>query len=403
LILDPLVEPCICSGSVKYIHLSCIKAWINEQLTQDIEEDVKSYCWERIKCELCHTNFKEVVENKGRKFKIFEKEKIDNDTHLVMESIYPDDIKIYFGLLLKEGETKKSFMIGRSRTCNVKLNLDSISRNHSEIIYEKGGFYLKDVGSTFGTLVLLRQPLMFNRRHKNEVAIQSGPTMIEIKHGGVKKVEHTYVNKEGDQKKCAVYEEFMHKIPKKMREFIDESNEILEVIRADDYKKINSNKNIPGSNLEYESVPNYASSNQIPHINFQRDRKELPHNIIVDTSLNASELNLQLPGQNKAGPGRSSFGAVDSNSPSVSQEINNILENSENNSPNYGKNARFGKRMAEIAEEEEEKIDVMDKKHRLIEENEFLNCNSSIDVKDAWNQNLPIDALQSTININHKD
>jgi hypothetical protein len=59
--------------------------------------------------------------------------------------------------------------------------------------------------------------------------------------------------------------------------------------------------------------------------------------------------------------------------------------------------------MDEIEEEEEEKIDVLDIKHRLIEESEFMNCNSSIDVKDAWNQNLPIDGVHATIKVNHKD
>jgi len=45
---NPLIEPCKCSGSVRYIHLACSKAWINEQLTQDITQEVKSYCWDRI-------------------------------------------------------------------------------------------------------------------------------------------------------------------------------------------------------------------------------------------------------------------------------------------------------------------------------------------------------------------
>ena len=49
---DPLIAPCKCSGSVKFVHLSCAKAWINEELTQDVNEHVKSYCWERISCEM---------------------------------------------------------------------------------------------------------------------------------------------------------------------------------------------------------------------------------------------------------------------------------------------------------------------------------------------------------------
>jgi len=141
---NPLIEPCTCSGSVKYIHLACIKAWINEQLTQDISPDVKSYCWERISCELCHSNFKEVVYKNGKAIKLFEKEKVDEDTQMILESIYPDDIKVYFNLMVKKHDEWKSFTLGRSRNCEIKLNLDSISRTHAEIKYDNGEFYLKD-------------------------------------------------------------------------------------------------------------------------------------------------------------------------------------------------------------------------------------------------------------------
>jgi hypothetical protein len=112
---DPLIAPCKCSGSVKHVHLSCAKAWINEELTQDVNEHVKSYCWERISCEMCNDPFKDVVNKDGRRIKLFEKEKITADTYMVLESIYPDYIKIYFGLIVdKENESKK-FPLGRSR------------------------------------------------------------------------------------------------------------------------------------------------------------------------------------------------------------------------------------------------------------------------------------------------
>jgi hypothetical protein len=403
MIVNPLIEPCICSGSVKYIHLSCIKSWINEQLTQDIEPDVKSYCWERIKCELCHTNFKEVVENDGRKFKIFEKEKIDSETHMILESIYPDDIKIYFGLLLKNGESKKSFIIGRSRAWNVKLNLDSISRNHSEITFEKGDFYLKDFGSTFGTLVLLRQPLVFNKRQKNEVAIQSGPTMIEIKYGGAKKLQYTYISKEGNEKKCAIYEEFKHKIPIKMREFIDRNNEILEIIRIDDYKKYSSGKNISPGNLEYER-PKYSSSNQIPNMGFMQSQKWIPHNSSTDLKLNSSDSNpLQFPRENGARPGRASFGVADLNDNLLNSDMERNLGDCDNDSSPHSNNSRFKNQMAKIEEEEEEKYDLSSIPNRSRAEDEFLNRLASKDVEDAWNQNFRTDRDQLTIPVNNQD
>jgi hypothetical protein len=48
---------------------------------------------------------------------------------------------------------------------------------------------------------LLQQPIVFTKKKKEEVAIQSGPTLIEIKHGSKKKIEHSYISKDGIQKK----------------------------------------------------------------------------------------------------------------------------------------------------------------------------------------------------------
>ncbi len=112
--------------------------------------------------------------------------------------------------------------------------------------------------STFGTMVLLRQPLMFTRKGKEEAAIQSGPTLIEIKHGGPKKIEYTYTSKEGGEKKCAVYNDFRHKIPSDMRNFMEKNSEKLEVIRVEDVQinsKFISATNIPKMQEISEAKP----------------------------------------------------------------------------------------------------------------------------------------------------
>ena len=97
-------------------------------------------------------------------------------------------------------------------------------------------------------MILLRHPLIFTRKGKEEAAIQSGPTLIEIKHGKSKKIEYTYTSKEGAEKKCAVYKDFKHKIPSDMRNFIDKNSEVLEVIRVEDIQmknKVFSTNNMP--------------------------------------------------------------------------------------------------------------------------------------------------------------
>ena len=69
--------------------------------------------------------------------------------------------------------------VGRGHDTQVRITDISVSRCHSYIKKSlKGDFILEDNGSKFGTLVLVRKPLMLSKDHTN--FIQLGRTLIEI-------------------------------------------------------------------------------------------------------------------------------------------------------------------------------------------------------------------------------
>ena len=61
---------------------------------------------------------------------------------------------------------------GRANNSDIKLNDISVSRNHSIINYENGELYIDDIGSKFGTLLLIQNNFLF-LPHK-EINIQTG-------------------------------------------------------------------------------------------------------------------------------------------------------------------------------------------------------------------------------------
>lgn len=145
-------------------------------------------------------------------------------------------------------------------------------------------------------MVLLRHPLVFTRKGKEEVAIQSGPTLIEIKHGGSKKIEQTYTTNEGKENKCAVYKDFKHKIPIDMRNYIDKNSELLEVIRVEDIylkNKVLSANNILEMN-ELSKVKKISGNSTGTHFtsNFGKQKHQsekflnIPNIMINDHSSN---------------------------------------------------------------------------------------------------------------------
>ena len=56
---NPLVQPCICAGSMKFIHLSCLRKWVSTRscVKIDTSPDCSIFLIKPVECELCKTKF----------------------------------------------------------------------------------------------------------------------------------------------------------------------------------------------------------------------------------------------------------------------------------------------------------------------------------------------------------
>lgn len=52
---NPLITPCKCIGSVRWIHIDCLKSWLALKKQCHYQDGVHSYYWEQLTCELCKT------------------------------------------------------------------------------------------------------------------------------------------------------------------------------------------------------------------------------------------------------------------------------------------------------------------------------------------------------------
>lgn len=53
---DILISPCKCIGSLKCIHLNCLKEWLKSKIHIKNTEAFTYISWEKLECELCKTN-----------------------------------------------------------------------------------------------------------------------------------------------------------------------------------------------------------------------------------------------------------------------------------------------------------------------------------------------------------
>jgi E3 ubiquitin-protein ligase DOA10 len=51
--VNPMISPCNCSGSVKYIHLKCLHRWIQCKFDEAQNENCIKLLWKNLKCEIC--------------------------------------------------------------------------------------------------------------------------------------------------------------------------------------------------------------------------------------------------------------------------------------------------------------------------------------------------------------
>ena len=176
--LNPLINPCKCSGSVKYIHLNCLRKWLTSKITTKISSNSDIYCYvyTSLKCEICQSIIPEIAEFRGKFISLLDFKSID-PPYIILQSMFQynyqnknsSELNIIFVISLKNNNFVN---LGRANNSNIRLSDVSVSRNHAKITFSNGEFYLEDFGSKFGTLVLIQNDILF--LPNKDVSIQTG-------------------------------------------------------------------------------------------------------------------------------------------------------------------------------------------------------------------------------------
>ena len=178
---NPLISPCKCSGSMKFIHLECLQNWLKSRLNMRQNGSALSYFWRALDCELCKEDFPTCIKLENIVRDLVEVHK-PNCPFIVLE-----DIKRELGG--RENATKgvhvvsmsedSSFYLGRGHDCDIRISDISVSRMHAGITLRKGGFYIEDKESKFGTLVQMKRSL--HLVPGNALSLQINRTVVVLK------------------------------------------------------------------------------------------------------------------------------------------------------------------------------------------------------------------------------
>ena len=156
---NPLVQPCTCHGSLKYIHLNCLKHWLrtNTYVLFEDKEFSKSFKYKEPLCELCKTKLPDYIRHKGKLYEITDFE-IYFKNYILFECLTEDkhNNRYLYMLSLDNSDNNHLYNIGRGHESNLVIHDASISRNHCALRVSNKKIFLEDCSSKFGTLALIQ-------------------------------------------------------------------------------------------------------------------------------------------------------------------------------------------------------------------------------------------------------
>ena len=203
---NPLIKPCKCSGSMKYIHYDCLLRWIKTKIIDKKDtfytNDFSSvYSLGIIECELCKSKLPDYIRHKNEIYSLlnFDK-KFDEDINLnykgeknnkrrkenknsyvIFDLINPTKTENRFRFFVKFNENN-IIRIGRGLENQLVLNDISVSRNHCQLrINNDGSILLEDNHSKFGSLVLIQKEIEILKGQNLNVQVSTNYLTFSLK------------------------------------------------------------------------------------------------------------------------------------------------------------------------------------------------------------------------------
>lgn len=174
---NPLISPCKCTGTMKYIHLSCLQMCLKSKINTRSSEFALSFSWKTMSCDLCKKPYPHKFCIAGNIVELVEIPK-PSERFLVLESLCKDK-NSNKGIHILSFHSKKSIRLGRGHDCELRVSDISVSRTHSQISMHGDSFYLEDHESKFGTLIQVKRPVVLSQY--DEYWFQSGRSLAKLR------------------------------------------------------------------------------------------------------------------------------------------------------------------------------------------------------------------------------
>ncbi|CAG9331044.1 unnamed protein product [Blepharisma stoltei] len=171
---NPLISPCSCSGSMKWIHYKCLQTWLKGKVNVSEHNNSVCYKWHQLHCEICKDSYPSSLKVNSKQYNIIEVNK-PLGPYIILLDLKGEKNNDYC-LWVISAFDNLCLTIGRSHDNDISFADISVSRCHSSIRFIGKSFYLEDNASKFGTLILAKKSIHLARN--SMLAVQCRRTVI---------------------------------------------------------------------------------------------------------------------------------------------------------------------------------------------------------------------------------
>ena len=121
-ITDPLISPCNCSGTMKYIHLSCLKKSIKSKYNKKSTDSLEMFLFQNYACEICLTPYPKCLVYKTNVYYLIDIDLNKFENYVLCDlSKYTENNSTkskqitHFGYIMFKIEDNKELTLGRKK------------------------------------------------------------------------------------------------------------------------------------------------------------------------------------------------------------------------------------------------------------------------------------------------
>ena len=185
---NPIIKICQCK-ECPLLHLNCFKnVYIKKEKIFNYNE--KEYMSGKLKiinfinflCPICNEPYNPIIK-KGNNFYNILPYSFDKEVfHIVLESInfVRDGIYCVMIIIFTFHNKKEEYFLGRGHEATFKISDISISRVHAKFYLKDENIIIDDLGSKFGTLLLVRNSIDVTEMIEKKIKIQIGRSVFWV-------------------------------------------------------------------------------------------------------------------------------------------------------------------------------------------------------------------------------